>query len=55
MACGGGKEQMEDDERPVRTPVKVMACGGGTQQMSDDEMAAIAARTPTAPEVRPGA
>lgn len=55
MACGGGKEQMDDDERPVRAPVKVMACGGGTQQMTDEELAAIAARTPTAPEVRPGA
>ena len=54
MACGGGKEQM-DDEAPPRAPAKVMACGGGTQQMTDEEMAAIAARAPTAPEVRPGA
>ncbi|MFO1115138.1 MAG: magnesium-protoporphyrin IX monomethyl ester anaerobic oxidative cyclase [Beijerinckiaceae bacterium] len=37
-ACGGGVEQMvDDDARPARTPV--MACGGGTEQMSEDDMA----------------
>ena len=52
MACGGGKEQMDD---PASAPAKVMACGGGTQQMTEADMAAIAARTPTAPEARPTA
>jgi anaerobic magnesium-protoporphyrin IX monomethyl ester cyclase len=40
MACGGGTEQMADqDEAAARTPVSVMACGGGTEQMAEDDVA----------------
>jgi anaerobic magnesium-protoporphyrin IX monomethyl ester cyclase len=38
MACGGGKEQLDDDaEAP-------MACGGGRQQLTDAEAEALTAR-----------
>ncbi len=41
MACGGGTEQMADDDaRPQRTPI--MACGGVTEQMTEEDMAAPA-------------
>jgi anaerobic magnesium-protoporphyrin IX monomethyl ester cyclase len=38
MACGGGKEQLDDD---AEIP---MACGGGKQQLTDAQAEALTAR-----------
>ena len=38
-ACGGGDEQM-DDEEDARRPADVKACGGGDKQMADDGVGA---------------
>jgi hypothetical protein len=38
MACGGGKEQLDDD---AGIP---MACGGGKQQLTDAQAEALTAR-----------
>jgi anaerobic magnesium-protoporphyrin IX monomethyl ester cyclase len=34
-ACGGGTEQMEEDETGRMAPTQVKACGGGTQQLPE--------------------
>jgi anaerobic magnesium-protoporphyrin IX monomethyl ester cyclase len=38
MACGGGKDQLDDD---AEVP---MACGGGKQQLTDAQAEALTAR-----------
>ena len=37
-ACGGGTEQLPDEEAPALVP---MACGGGKEQLSDAEAARV--------------
>ena len=45
MACGGGKEQLDELESPVQPGVPVaMACGGGKEQLEDAEAEALTAR-----------